>query len=387
MNNKTLDWGRITVFAFPMHIILYIIVMVSTDIFVNADLGFFLNYAVITIPIMLVVLTTLYRKYGMNDFRFKSGIYGTIGLLSVSISSAVITEESVIDNGHLNLAKLPAIMVVILPTFLIILASIFAVNNLIEPFDRQVSILSDDILIEQNYSSLITDEYILNDSIFGGIAQFINKLVISTKNLLDEIQGTSELIATSSEELVVSSEQVKDAADDVASSTQQMSQGANEQTDLIQSLTEQLKRADDDFNEISKQIQSKTSLINNIALQTNILALNAGIEASRAGDYGRGFAVVAENVRKLSEETSKASDSIEGVVMEIQAKLAEVFDILIDKTSEVLHVSENTASSAMEISAIIEEMNASMEQINVLADNLNEEAGRSSNIFDKIQLK
>ena len=72
--------------------------------------------------------------------------------------------------------------------------------------------------------------------------------------------------------------------------------------------------------EISKQIHSNTSLIGNIALQTNILALNAGIEASRAGDYGRGFAVVAQNVRELSDKTKMASESIEGVVSHIIAE-------------------------------------------------------------------
>ncbi|NJM85362.1 MAG: chemotaxis protein, partial [Leptolyngbyaceae cyanobacterium RM2_2_21] len=106
------------------------------------------------------------------------------------------------------------------------------------------------------------------------------------------------------------------------------------------------------LGESSQQISKVVSLINQIALQTNLLAINAGIEAARAGEEGQGFAVVAEEVGELANRSAAATQEIEKIVDAIQRETAQVVEAMEQSTAQVV-----------EGTHLVEDAKASLEQI------------------------
>jgi len=123
-------------------------------------------------------------------------------------------------------------------------------------------------------------------------------------------------------------------------------------------------------SETAKKGTQKTdeviAFIRNVAGQTNLLGLNASIEAARAGDAGRGFGVVAQEIRKLSESSNQSIREINSILQDIQIRVSQI--------SEGIHKSSNVfseqAAALEEINASIQELNATSQTLEDLADKL-----------------
>ncbi|MEM8806340.1 MAG: GAF domain-containing protein, partial [Cyanobacteria bacterium P01_G01_bin.38] len=108
------------------------------------------------------------------------------------------------------------------------------------------------------------------------------------------------------------------------------------------------------LGESSQQISKVVSLINQIAMQTNLLAINAGIEAARAGEEGQGFAAVAEEVGELAARSSAATQEIEQIVESIQRETSDVVEAIEQSTSQVVEGTRRVEDSKQSLTKILE---------------------------------
>ncbi|RJG12455.1 chemotaxis protein [Pseudomonas cavernicola] len=152
----------------------------------------------------------------------------------------------------------------------------------------------------------------------------------------------------------------------------------------IQDTSKRIKR----LGESSQEIGDIVSLINDIADQTNILALNAAIQASMAGDAGRGFAVVADEVQRLAERSSAATKQIEALVKTIQTDTNEAVISMEQTTSEVVRgarLAQDAGVSLEEIEKVSKTLAALIQNISNAARQQASSAGHISNTMNVIQ--
>jgi methyl-accepting chemotaxis protein len=187
------------------------------------------------------------------------------------------------------------------------------------------------------------------------IASMSEELSSTTDQLAtstDEQSQSASAMAACMEQMSVSITHVSDRAEDVRSASISSGESSRNGSELMarllsgnQNASVAVDKAADRINDLgrlSEQISSIVMVIRDVADQTNLLALNAAIEAARAGEQGRGFAVVADEVRKLAERTGQSTHDIGQMIGEIQAVTHEV---VADMTAAVSRVRDSSALS------------------------------------------
>ena len=157
-----------------------------------------------------------------------------------------------------------------------------------------------------------------------------------------------ESLRANATELAAAVEQLTSTSDEIASASNHIAEKTQEAS-LI---------ADDVYTSVEK-IAGISKFVTEISTQTNLLGLNAAIEAARAGDNGRGFSVVAEEIRKLSRQAKEATS-------QIKVHIAKIED-LIQRSNDAIH---NISADTEEHAATVQELKAVFEQIARMADNM-----------------
>ena len=220
------------------------------------------------------------------------------------------------------------------------------------------------------------------------------ELAQASRNQAQEITGASAAI----NEMAVSIEQVSANASEsttVAEKSVEIAkkggevvrntiQGMDTIREQIQETSKRIKR----LGESSQEIGDIVSLINDISDQTNILALNAAIQASMAGEAGRGFAVVADEVQRLAERSGNATNQIEALVKTIQTDTNEAVISMESSTAEVVHgarLAQDAGVALEEIERVSTSLADLIQNISNAARQQAASAGHVSNTMNVIQ--
>lgn len=273
----------------------------------------------------------------------------------------------------------------------------------------------------------------------GQLSTRFNSMVDQLKAIIEKVQIGSEKVAVSAEELRVNVEQNTKSVDTATVAIQQVASGAHQQEQSaietarameemalgVQKIAENITSMEESSNEMknraqtgneyiqkvihqmnsisrsvnhssnvvkllngrSQEIVQIVEVISGIASQTNLLALNAAIEAARAGEQGKGFAVVADEVRKLAEQSHLSANQITKLIQEIQLETASAVEAMEAGTSEVIQgveiatqagetfgailtTTDNVVSQIQDVSAVAQQMSAGAEEVTASVEEL-----------------
>jgi methyl-accepting chemotaxis protein len=327
-------------------------------------------------------------------------------------------EQDIIESGQTSLlvGTIVTILVIII-SFAVAFITSNKISKPIKHVMQRMKLIANGDLSQEPLQTTLKDEV-------GHLIIATNEMNRQTRDLLNRINTVSGSVTSQSEELSQSANEVKSGSEQIAITMQELASGtevqanntnelssimgsftlkveeANEKGKLIQQSSNQvlsmasegkklMESSNDQMAKIdqivqgavqkvqsldsqSREISTLVSVINDIAEQTNLLALNAAIEAARAGEHGKGFAVVADEVRKLAEQVSHSVTDITSIVINIQKESGMVAESLLNGYSEVEKGTSQIQTTGKTFTEINEAVIKMVNSITTISDSLSE---------------
>jgi len=335
-----------------------------------------------------------------------------VGVIGCDVSAETLNEISRNFTYKLTIA-------VVIILFIFIAAFLFIIRVLVtKPISRIVEITT--FIAQGGFNIKILDKDLKRKDEVGTLFNKIQDLMTLTSLALKKIDVSSNTLVASAKDLFLISDETAHSIDDVSQSIEEIASGAVEQVSVIEKgnhiidnlqsnminnkeqinnlekasskmtqLVMEGKLSVDDImlkskessqaiatikekleltNTSSGQISKASSVIASIAEQTNLLALNAAIEAARAGEHGRGFAVVADEIRKLAEQSANSTREIDLVVNELLNNVQNSVSVMNMVTQVTELQQKSVANSLVKYDSIDESLLETQDYVNVLID-------------------
>lgn len=287
-------------------------------------------------------------------------------------------------------------------------------NVIISPIKRVIDSI-DKIVADRDFSQQIVKE---TDDEFGKVVDSINNFIKFTHKMNgaveelrnvsdaveqkaqstqaslkqqvikgDQVAAATEQLGTSAKEIVLSTEHTTNTASLIAERAATGQHQLNELNSFLTQNAQELTNSTNDINQLEKKCQSINSFIDEIkgiAEQTNLLALNAAIEAARAGEQGRGFAVVADEVRALANRTQTSTEQITIIISQLQAMTVDTVNRVNLCRSGSIENLNQIEHSTKTLEHIIDEVHSIQNMTNNIATAIREQSSAAHEIAENI---